>query len=78
MSNFQDPPPLVHLHPKLICPPITLDFGRLILHELPPTPTLSNKPLNNNRIVHENKRNENKSKTKSRHIQIDHAFYCSM
>ena len=36
-----------------------------------------NKLWNNNRAVHVNKKNQNKNKTKSRHIQIDHAFYCS-
>ena len=39
---------------------------------------LSNKLWNNNRTMHVNERNQNKSKTKSRHIQIDHAFYCSI
>ena len=36
-----------------------------------------NKPWNNNRTEHVIKRNK-KNKTKSRHIQIDHAFYCSI
>ena len=36
-----------------------------------------NKPWNNNRIVHANERNQNKSKSKSRNIQFDHAVYCS-
>ena len=31
---------------------------------------------NDNRPVHVNERSQNKSKTKSRHIQIDHGFYC--
>ena len=35
-----------------------------------------NKLWKNNRTVHETERNQNKKKTKSRHIQIDHAFYC--
>ena len=30
------------------------------------------------RTVHVNERNQNKNKTKSRYIQIDHAFYCSI
>ena len=37
-----------------------------------------NKVWNNNHTVHVNERNQNKNKTKSRHIQIDHAFYCSI
>ena len=37
-----------------------------------------NKLRSNNRTVHGNERNQNKNKTKSRHIQIDHAFYCSI
>ena len=37
-----------------------------------------NKLWNNNRTVPVNERNQNKNKTKSRHIQIDHAFYCSI
>ena len=32
-----------------------------------------NKLWNNKRTVHANERNQNKNKTKSRHIQIDHA-----
>ena len=28
--------------------------------------------------MHVNERNQNKNKTKPRHIQIDHAFYCLM
>ena len=28
--------------------------------------------------LHVNERNQNKNKTKSPHIQIDYAFYCSM
>ena len=34
--------------------------------------------MNNNRIVHESERNQVKNKTSSRHIQTDHAFYCSI
>ena len=30
------------------------------------------------RACERNERNQNKSKTKSRHIQIGHAFYCSI
>ena len=37
-----------------------------------------NKLWNNNRTMHVNERNQNKNKTKSCHIQIDHAFYCSI
>ena len=37
-----------------------------------------NKLWNNNRTVQLNKRNQNKIKTKLRHIQIDDAFYCSI
>ena len=37
-----------------------------------------NKLWNNNRTVHVNKQNKNKIKTNSRHIQVDHAFYCSI
>ena len=33
--------------------------------------------MEHNRIVHVNERNQNKNKTKLRHIQIDHALYCS-
>ena len=35
-----------------------------------------NKLWNNIQNVHANERNQNKNKTKSRHIQIDHVFYC--
>ena len=37
-----------------------------------------NKLWNNNRTVLVNERNQNKNKTKSRHIQIVHAFYYSI
>ena len=37
-----------------------------------------NKLWTNNRTAQVNERNQNKNKTKSRHIQIDHAFYCSI
>ena len=37
-----------------------------------------NKLWSNNRTVHVNKQNKNKIKTNSRHIQVDHAFYCSI
>ena len=37
-----------------------------------------NKLWNNNLTMHVNERNQNKSKTKSSNIQIDHAFYCSI
>ena len=39
-------------------------------------PEIVNKLKNNNRTVRVNQWNQNKNKTKSRHIQIDHAFYC--
>ena len=37
-----------------------------------------NKLWSNNSTVHVNTRNQNKNKTKLRHIQIDLAFYCSI
>ena len=37
-----------------------------------------NKLWKNNCAVHVNKRNQNKNKTKSSHIQINHAFYYSI
>ena len=37
-----------------------------------------NKLQNNNRTVHVKERNQNKNKTKSCHIQVDHTFYCSI
>ena len=37
-----------------------------------------NKLWNNNRTEHVNERNQNKNKTKSRHIQTDHALYYSI
>ena len=37
-----------------------------------------NKLWNNNRTVYVNEQNQNKKKTKSSHIQIDHALYCSI
>ena len=37
-----------------------------------------NKLWSNSRTVHVNERNQNQNKTNSRHIQIDHAFYCSI
>ena len=71
-------------HPPL-CPSTSktfppLDIGRPDLNEPPPpsSPTLSNKLWNNNRTVYLNERNQNKNKTKSRYIQIDHAFHCSI
>ena len=39
---------------------------------------LENKLQNNSSTVNMNERNQNKSKTKTRHIQIDHTFYCSI
>ena len=35
-----------------------------------------NELWNNNHTVHVNERNQNKNKTKSSYIQIDHGFYC--
>ena len=37
-----------------------------------------NKLLNSNCNVYVKEQNQNKNKTKSRHIQIDHVFYCSI
>ena len=54
-----------------------VDLGLPILNELPPLP-LSNKLWNNNPNVHVNERNQNKNESKSRHIQIDETFYCSI
>ena len=57
------------------------DLGRLILNKPPPPhPNLSscNKLQSNNSTMYVNERNQNKSKTKSRHIQIDHTFYFSI
>ena len=34
--------------------------------------------MEQHRIVHVNERNQNKNKTKSRHIQIDFRLYCSI
>ena len=73
LSNFQDPPSPVHLCPNFFHP---LDFERPILKE--PLPTLSSKLWSNNHTVHVNEQNPNKNRTKSRHCQIDHAFYCSI
>ena len=52
--------------------PWTSNFKRT-----PPLP-LSNKLWNNNPNVHVNERNQNKNESKSRHIQIDETFYCSI
>ena len=68
---FKKTHPSVHLRPKFFYP---LDHGRPILNELP----LSNKLCFNNRTVHVNEGNQNKNKTKSRHFQIDHVFYCTI
>ena len=46
----------------------SLDSGRPI----------SNRAPSLDDTVHVNERNQNKTKTKSRHIQIDHVFYCSI
>ena len=34
--------------------------------------------MEQHRTGHVNEPNQNKNKNKSRHIQIDHAFYCSI
>ena len=65
-SRFNPPTPCPSTS-KIRLPPI--------LNKTPPplppsSPTLSNKPWNNNHTVHLNERNQNKNKTKSRHIQI--------
>ena len=68
--------PLVHLRPKSFHP---LDLGCPTSNESLPLPaTLSNRLWNSNRTVHVNERIQNKSKTKSRRIQIDHVSYCSI
>ena len=72
--------PLVHLSPKLFHPH---DLGRPVSNEfsLPSLfffLSLFNKLWDSNDTVHVNERIQNKSKTKSRHIQTDHAFYCSI
>ena len=74
---FQDPLLPVHLHPEYFYP---LNLGHPIFQDPPlkKKPNLFNKLLYNNRTVHLTKRNQNKSRTKSPHIQIDHAFYCSI
>ena len=73
---FKTPQPPVHVRPKFfhLPRPWTSNFEQLP----PPTHTLSNKLWNNNLTVHVNKRNQNKIKTKSRHIRTDHAFCCSI
>ena len=81
VSDFQKTLFSVHLPPNFLHP---LDLGRPILNQLPPPPpppppspstTLANKLWNNNRTVHVNEQNQNKNKTTSRHIQIDHTFW---
>ena len=76
MKIVKTPPPPahlpVHLRSNFFHP---LDLGSPILDET--LPTLFNKLWNNNRTVHVNKRIQNKSKTKPRHIQIDHAYHCN-
>ena len=49
-----------------------LNLGRPTVNET--LPTLSGKLWNNNRTVYVNDRNQNKNKTKSRHIQIDRSL----
>ena len=65
LFSFQDPPSPVHWCPTFFHP---LDPGRPI----------SNKNPSLNDIVDVNEWNQNKNKTKSRFIQIYHAFYCSI
>ena len=69
IAQFSRPPThFVHLYPKFFHP---LDLGRPISNEPPPPPTP-------NDSVHVNERNQNNCKTKSRHIEIDRAFYSSI
>ena len=58
--------PLVHLRPKFFHP---LDLEHPISNDTSFSP---------NDTVHVNERNQSKNKTKSHHIQIDHAFYSSI
>ena len=68
--QFSRPPTsLVHLRPKFFH---SLDLGRPISNEPPPL------FFSTNDTVHVNERNQNKNKTKSRHIQIDGVFYSSI
>ena len=71
LSSFQDPPTPCLSKSKIASPPLTLD----VQFQINP---ISSKLWNNNRTVHVNERIQNKNKTKSCHIQIDHAFYCSI
>ena len=73
--NFKTYPLFIYQRPKSFHP---RDLGRPILNEPPPPssrpPTLFNTLWNNNRTVHVNEQNQNKTKTKPHHIQIDHTF----
>ena len=62
--QFSKPP--THCPSKFFHP---LDLGR----------SISNKALSSpNNTVHVNERNRKKDQTKSRHLQIDHVFHCSI
>ena len=69
--NFHDSLNFHDVHGQGSCP-----FTSPIL----PTPwpwTSNYKRVSLNDTVHVNERNHNENKIKSRHIQIDHVFYCS-
>ena len=66
--------PNLHLHPECLH---SLDIERPILNEVL-SPIFSNKLWNYNRTVHVNERTQKKNITESCHIQINHAFYCSI
>ena len=66
MKTFKTPPPPVHLRLKFFHP---LNLGRPILND--PLPSLTNYGTTTAPCV--NKQNQNKNKTMSHHIQIDHA-----
>ena len=72
LSNFQDPPPPVHLRAKYFHP---LDHGRPTLNNLLPHPLQQTMEQQPQRACEQN---QNKSKTNSRHIQTDHAFSYSI
>ena len=71
LSNFQDP------HPRWPSMSEVLPLPWPWMSNFKRT-SFSNELRNNNHSAHLNKRNQNKSKTKSRHIQIGHAFYSSI
>ena len=66
---------VVHKYHKMSCSQISRNINQTVLfaqHES------LHKLWNNNRSMHVSQRKQNKNKTKLRHIQIDHAFYCSI